>query len=122
MTAQKAPVAEVELAILRLLLGRLETVGRDNRSTASGGRFELAGNLADIAEYRWANEEHRVVFESIRRMQRRTSASSLRGDLAAEATRLGHPDVDWATYFASPEPGADLLDLLEKLKSAQAGK
>jgi hypothetical protein len=122
MTAQKAPVAEVEWAILRLLLGRLESVGLDNQRTDSGAWFELAGNLAAIAEHRWANQEHRVVFEAIGRMQRRSSVSSLRQDLAAEATRLGHPDVDWARYFRSPEPADNLLDLLQKLKSAQAGE
>jgi hypothetical protein len=122
MTASKASIAATELSLLRLLLEHLAAIGPGDHSTASAVWSESAGNLADMAGYRWADEEHRVVFESLRQMQRRGTASSLRQELAAEATRIGHPDVDWATYFTAPEPGANLPNLLRKLTSAAAGE
>ena len=51
-------------------------------------------------------------------MPRPNNTTSLRQDLAAEATRMGHPDVDWDTYFAPPEPTANLSNLLQEIKSA----
>lgn len=72
-----------------------------------------------LGEHSWRAPEHRTIFEAIVRLSRRSVTWS-REELAAEATRMGFPDIDWNEYFdssaADREPaGRPLIELLEEL-------
>jgi hypothetical protein len=56
--------------------------------------------LHSLAHHSWQDAEHRVVYESLRRVHGSTPAA-LRDELPAAATRLGFPDTDWSRYFAA---------------------
>jgi hypothetical protein len=86
-----------ELATLRSLIARAqEAVGAGTFAT-------LAPALDELASHRWRDEEHRIVYHSLRAVLR-NAAIPLRHQMAAEATRMGHPDVDWALYFQPLSP------------------
>lgn len=53
-----------------------------------------------LNEYRWVDVEHGLVYAAIRRF-RCPGPRILREQLAAEATRMGFPDIDWHTYFST---------------------
>jgi hypothetical protein len=79
----------------------------------------LAGRLA---EYRWLDSDHKVVFEALRAIKSR-DPKTRRDELPAQATRMGFPDVDWKTYFAPDEgPGSDLEDLIRRLKEPKLNR
>jgi hypothetical protein len=63
---------------------------------------KLAGALADHV---WHEPEHRVVFAALRQI-RRHDPRTWREQLPAQATRMGFPDVDWATYLAPRKKSA----------------
>jgi hypothetical protein len=60
--------------------------------------FEAARQA--LRGYPWQGQEHRVVFEAIERV-RIADPAPMREQLAAHATRMGFPDVDWRVYFVS---------------------
>jgi hypothetical protein len=102
---------DLEIAALRELISRAGTrVARD-----AGGLDELLGRLSDFT---WADEEHRVVYECVR-SARGHHKLRLREEMAAEATRMGHPDVDWSVYFLPSQllSEAGLLKLIRRLKN-----
>jgi hypothetical protein len=103
----KPSLAETELSILRASV-RLAEAGRPDDV------FDYA--FSELANHRWSNEEHRIVFESLRAAIRRHQSTSLRQEMAAEATRMGHPDVDWNLYFQAPNDVTPLADLLHTLR------
>ena len=62
---------------------------------------EIDRLLAELRIHEWRDPEHRVVYEALLRIRVR-DAATLRPELAATATRMGFPDVEWGEYF---EPG-----------------
>jgi hypothetical protein len=75
--------------------------------------------LSRLANYSWQDEEHRVVYESLRAALRHP-ADRLREEMAAEATRMGHPDVDWELYF-QPAGLADMEAIIGGLLMTKSG-
>ena len=69
------------------------------RAEADGGlRLAYAAAIEKLSEHSWSSEEHRVVYASLRSAGI-AGPGRLRDDLAAQATRFGHPDVEWEWYF-----------------------
>ena len=103
---------DLEIAVLRGLISR---AAGGAWSSATDDAGELGALLGGIASHLWADEEHRVVYGCLRSAQglRKTR---LREEMAAEATRMGHPDVDWDLYFQPPSSESDDTDLLELIR------
>lgn len=107
---------DLEIAVLRGLISR---AAGGAWLSATNDAVELSTLLSGIASYLWADEEHRVVYGCLRSAQglRKTR---LREEMAAEATRMGHPDVDWDHYFkpsSFESDGTLLLELIRRLKN-----
>lgn len=101
---------ETELKILRLILYRASAVESPN---PLGG--DLSAFLDQLADYEWTDHEHRVVYECLR-TARRTRIVPLRTQMASLATRLGHPDVTWDSYFGQPTEHLEFVVLIDRLK------
>ena len=114
MPTRDLPRHEIELAILQTLLSRALSKVAPNSSECA----ELGMSLEQLSGYAWSDQEHRVVYESLR-AARRTRVIPLRQQMAAEATRMGHPDVEWSLYFRVPALPLDLAALQRALKSAK---
>lgn len=71
--------------------------------------------IAVLGGYPWRHSEHRVVFEAFAKIHS-TEALPLRERLAAETTRMGFPDIDWALYFDAAPKTQRLEQLLRNLK------
>jgi hypothetical protein len=97
---------KIELTLLRLLLAR---GGQGSSSIATP---EV---LRSLDRHTWADEEHRVVYQSWR-AARRNPALPLRQEMAAQATRAGHPEIDWPIYFQEVPNEPDLAHLLSDLE------
>jgi hypothetical protein len=70
-----------------------------------------------LAEYRWLDPDHKVVFEALRAVKSRDPRTR-RDELPAQVTRMGFPDVDWRIYFELHEGlGSDLGDLIRRLRA-----
>jgi len=97
----------LELTLLRMLCGP---------ELAANARESAMGSLARHA---WRDDEHRVVFESLRRI-RIFGSSSIHAELPAAATRLGFPDVDWGRYFTGNEERGpeEIKNLIHALTSS----
>ena len=94
-----------EVAILRTLVSLAEH--RDAR---------LAGAVHALRTHRWSDEENRVVYECLRSTSRGT-VTALREEMAAEAVRAGHPDVEWGLYFGAPSAELDVLEAIRNLNN-----
>jgi hypothetical protein len=70
--------------------------------------------LAQLRPHRWQNPEHRVVFEALTALPG-CSATELREQLPAQATRMGFPDVNWENYFASVAADSAIESLVAEL-------
>ena len=68
---------------------------------------ERERTLAKLANYEWQAPDHRVLFVALQRAHHRGDATALREFLTAEVTRLGFPDFDLESYFASPQLDAE---------------
>jgi hypothetical protein len=89
--ADKSPsIIELEREVLRLLCDPREPTAAKAREQAVLG----------LQGHSWQDAEHRIVFEALAKLPGRDD-SELRRQLPAQATRMGFPDVHWATYFAS---------------------
>lgn len=106
--------ADAECALLRLLIIRLPADSGDGGPPSATSRLNPVFEQLD--GYRWGDEEHRVVYECLR-FTVRVPGARLREEMAAEATRRGHPDVDWDVYFGAPAEGGDFADILRSLTS-----
>lgn len=103
--------ASLELRVLRALC----------REDSGAELHHLTGELS---KYSWSEPEHATVFEAIRRVAAHGHAQRWHGQLPAQATRMGFPDIDWPHYLAAPESSgkftADLVvELLRLSTSAQ---
>lgn len=108
----EATVSELELLILRVML-----FGWEARPDYSPDEFEVNMPFFELSNHNWSNEEHRVVFLCLRKSIG-FIGKGLRREMAAEATRRGHPDVDWDLYFQRPDKSIDPRRLLLDLQSA----
>ncbi len=106
--------SEMELQILRSSVSVLRVAaGVEPYVVATAGINQMLDHLVN---YQWSDEEHRIVYECLRKAQQ-LRIVPLREWLASEATRLGHPDVDWDAYFAQPSERIDVADLVGRFKS-----
>lgn len=100
---------DLEMAVLCELISRAGTREAHDAS-------EFSQLLRELSGYVWADEEHRLVYECLRSAQGHRK-TRLREEMAAEATRMGHPDVDWDLYLLpSAGESADLPGLIRRLK------
>ena len=104
---------DLESRILRALCSTPSALDSPGTHQASSG----ATTLAKLGEHRWQHPEHRVVFEALTLLQGR-NATELRGQLPAQATRMGFPDVDWDQYFAASTDDAAIETLVAELLAA----
>lgn len=98
---------DIELAILRTLLA----IGGEAAESA-----DMTQTIASLDKRAWRDAEHRVVYRCWR-TARRNRAVPLREEMAAQATRMGHPDIEWPTYFQESSSEMSLHDLLRTLDS-----
>jgi hypothetical protein len=70
--------------------------------------------LAQLRPHLWQDSEHRVVFEALTALPGR-NATELREQLPAQATRMGFPDVNWESYFASAAADPAIETLVAEL-------
>lgn len=105
--------AESPFEVERLVLRGVLSLTQHWTNAEAGDR--LGPLLAELAGYRWKDQEHRVVYECLRILGASRTKPS-REQLAAQATRLGHPDVDWPTYLAQEDEPIDLPALMRALR------
>jgi hypothetical protein len=120
--ADKSPaIIALERKILRVLCCERT----DTSPPADPNARSRNGAIAELSSHKWRDAEHRIVFEALARLPSR-DASELQHQLPAQATRMGFPDVQWATYFASDTPQhaqsadvrrADLEALIAQLRA-----
>jgi hypothetical protein len=79
--------------------------------------FTRAAILAKLHSHRWQHPEHRVVFEALTLLEGRQS-TELRGQLPAQATRMGFPDVNWDEYFTESAENESAETLVAELLAA----
>jgi len=97
-------IVETEAALLRLLCS--ESIPDDVWRQASRA----------LADYRWREPDHTVVYEALARVRQR-GGRHWRNELAAQSTRMGFPDLDWTIYSnAESGPPANVEDLIRLLK------
>lgn len=100
---------DLEIAALRDFIARA-SAGITGESDAG----QIKALLGRLAGYAWVEQEHRVVYECLRLAHGRRVVP-LREEMASEATRMGHPDVDWDLYFRPPRVDVDLAELVRRL-------
>jgi hypothetical protein len=105
VSAESVATSELELAVLRALC------------TQTAGHAECAKLASELAEYRWREADHRVIYEALIKINS-GDPEMLRRRLPAATTRMGFPEIDWQRYFSpTPIPADRLSDLIRTLKS-----
>ncbi|HKN60081.1 MAG TPA: hypothetical protein VJW93_02815 [Candidatus Acidoferrales bacterium] len=79
---------------------------------------------SDLQNYSWLGSDHQTIFEALLRIGS-ARGRSLREQLAAQATRMGFPDINWNEYFeqasaADAESKRSVMELVRELKAAAA--
>lgn len=88
--------------------------------TADAGLRERAAEV--LRRHRWAAGEHEVIFSAWNSIARAGRAIH-RGELAAQLTRDGFPEIDLDSLFEPlPSPAAELARSLAALPDANASK
>jgi hypothetical protein len=88
----------------------------------SGGLAELSlQTRSELRSYSWQGSDHQTIFDALLHIVR-VARGSLREQLAAQATRMGFPDVNWNEYFGQAGAAADelqqsVMDLMRELKA-----
>jgi hypothetical protein len=86
----------------------------------SENRDALPAAMRDLSDYSWRGAEHRIVYETLARL-RVSGGESVAGQLPAQATRMGFPDVDWNLYLQPAEAAQpDISEIIRALKVAAA--
>jgi hypothetical protein len=91
----------------------------------SGVPAELSSPARSVLQnYSWLGSDHQTVFEAVLRIGS-ARGDSLREQLAAHATRMGFPDIDWNEYFGKAvavegDSKRSVLELVRELKAAAA--
>ena len=76
--------------------------------------------LRSLVSYNWIGQDHRAIYEALRRSRQRHSAG-LREHIIAEVTRLGFPDVDVAPFFVPPALSKpEIKKLADTLRAADS--
>jgi hypothetical protein len=105
MPSQEDSIKELELLVLRGMCAH------------PTGEESYAKCVASLDAYSWQETEHRVVYEALGRIRFLPQALR-RGELAAEVTRMGFPDVDCSAYLGgrslTPE---ELLELIHQIQA-----
>ena len=89
-------------------------------SSGVGGRDQATADaLRELESYGWRDSDHHVIADALSRLSAKSHPWT-REELAAEATRLGFPDISWNDYFepaSCDEPGANrpLAELVRQL-------
>ncbi|MFZ0883394.1 MAG: hypothetical protein WAN14_08350 [Candidatus Acidiferrales bacterium] len=102
------PAADKSLAIFELERKILRALCREHANSSAPADLDAqsrASAVAELSSHKWQDAEHRIVFEALARLPGR-DAAQVRGQLPAQATRMGFPDVQWEAYFASETPDA----------------
>jgi hypothetical protein len=86
----------------------------------------LSQARSDLQHYSWQGSDHQTIFEALLSIGS-ARGRSLREQLAAQATRMGFPDIDWNEYFgqavaAEGELKRSVMDLVGEVKSVAARK
>jgi hypothetical protein len=97
-------LAKIERQLLRLLC-------------QSRGSAAMEEAQCELVGYRWREQEHRIVFESLEKV-RGQDWLSLPTQLPAHAARAGFPDVEWEVYFQPLAAPVEISTLLRELKRA----
>jgi hypothetical protein len=83
---------------------------------------ELSSQVrSDLQNYPWQGSDHQTIFEAILGIGI-ARCSSLREQLAAQATLMGFPDINWNEYFeqasaADGESKRSVMELARELKA-----
>ena len=92
----------------------------------SGALVELSPQArSELQGYSWQGSDHQIIFEALLRISS-VGGRSLREQLAAQATRMGFPDINWSDYFLEPagptagELKQSVMELVSELKAATA--
>jgi hypothetical protein len=110
--AQDERLLRLELEVLRWICSE---TGIDNRENIPSRLQTVLGELKD---YRWRGDEHRVIYGALTTL-RPSSGETIAGQLPAQATRMGFPDVDWNLYLQPS--GAHESDIEEMIRTLKAG-
>lgn len=92
----------------------------------SGGVAHLPPEiLRDLRNYRWQGMDHQTIFDVL--LSSGTRVVARRERLAAQATRMGFPDINWSDYFQPWARGKGELkrsatELVRRLKATMAQK
>ena len=105
---------DAERTTLRALISQLIDPQQSSKSR------EVREAIESLSTHTWHDEENRVVSECLRASIAHHRPLALREAMAAEATRKGHPDVDWNLYFAPSPADVDLARLIDSLKQHRA--
>lgn len=71
-----------------------------------------------LGAYTWSDSDNCLVFEALHRLRSASTPtpSQLRHELAAQATRMGFPDVNWENYLGqNTTDQQDLRNLVDEL-------
>lgn len=88
---------------------------------------ELSARVcSDLQNHQWQGSDHQTVFEALLRIGS-ARGDLLREQLAADATRMGFPDINWNEYFgqasaAESELKRSVMELVRELKAAAAAR
>jgi hypothetical protein len=92
----------------------------------SGALAELSSQAGtQLQGYSWQGSDHQIIFEALLHIGS-VGDRSLREQLAAQATRMGFPDINWSDYFLEPtgptagELKRSVMALVSELKAAAA--
>ena len=77
-----------------------------------------------LENYSWQGSDHQTIFEALLSIGT-ARGRSLREQLAAQATRMGFPDINWDEYFeqasaAAGESKRSVMELARELKAVAA--
>jgi hypothetical protein len=73
---------------------------------------------SQLSAYHWRDPDHKVVYDALRTIRSR-DPKTRRGELPAQATRMGFPDLDWNLYFEGEELSTTEIEkLIRQLKAA----
>ena len=100
------------IAAERLVLRALSTRRMDRRVWCETDR--------KLAAYSWREPDQAVIYEAIVRARSR-DPEHWREQLAAQATRMGFPDLDWESFLRPPPIGVcepNLDELIRELELA----
>jgi hypothetical protein len=79
---------------------------------------------SELQSYSWQGSDHQTIFDALLHTVR-VDRGSLREQLAAQATRMGFPDIDWNEYLVQAGAGAgdlqrSVMELMRELKAVAA--